>query len=323
MPPLDIRFGSGDNRPFMEPVYVGIEIGGTKIQVVTGDNRARILERHRFTADRTSGGEGIRNQISSALQEVQTDHSVQAIGVGFGGPFNRETGRTCCSHQVQGWDDFPLRDWLSDQAGGVPVHIDNDANTAALGETFAGAGRGESPVFYVTMGSGIGGGLVVDGELYHGALPTEAEIGHVRLNPDGETLESKCSGWAVDQRLREYAGVAPGSPLAKRLANGEGSEARHWVPAMDDGDEGAQELFLETCRDLAFGLSHVVHLLNPSVIILGGGLSLLGEPLRAGVESALGQAIMEVLRPGPSVRLAKLAEDAVPVGALHLALTAG
>ena len=79
----------------------------------------------------------------------------------------------------------------------------------------------------------------------------------------------------------------------------------------------------DVCRECAFGLSHVVHLMNPTVIILGGGLSNLGEPLRGGVESALGQAIMEVLRPGPSVRLAKLAEDAVPVGALHLALTSG
>jgi len=307
----------------MEPVYVGIEIGGTKIQVVTVDDRARIVDRHRFTADKALGGEGIREQISGALRVVQADNAVRAIGVGFGGPINRETGRTCCSHQVEGWDDFPLRDWLSDQAGGAPVHIDNDANTAALGEARAGAGQGESPVFYVTLGSGIGGGLVVDGELYHGALPTESEIGHVRLTPEGETLESRCSGWAVDRRLREYVQANPSSPLTKPLAKREGGEARHWLQAIEEGDEGARAMLSDVCRELAFGLSHVVHLMNPTVIILGGGLSNLGEPLRGGVESALGQAIMEVLRPGPSVRLAKLAEDAVPVGALHLALTSG
>ncbi len=309
----------------MEPVFVGIEIGGTKIQIVTGDDHARILDRHRFTADKALGGEGIRAQISGALKEVQSANTVRSIGVGFGGPFNRKTGRTCRSHQVEGWDDFPLRDWLSDQGGGVPVSVDNDANTAALGEARSGAGQGASPVFYITLGSGIGGGLVIDDELFHGALPTESEIGHVRLNPEGETLESRCSGWAVDRRLREYAKVNPASPLAKRIVGNskEGGEARYWLDAIGDGDEGARELFADTCQNLAFGLSHVVHLLNPSVIILGGGLSLLGEPLRAGVESALGQAVMEVLSPGPSVRLAKLAEDAVPVGALHMALTAG
>jgi len=323
MPPLDIFLGSGDNHPFMEPVFVGIEIGGTKIQVVTGDDRARILERHRFVTDKSLRGEGIREQIARALKKIQSVNVVRAIGVGFGGPFNRETGRTCCSHQVEGWGDFPLRDWLSGQVSGVPVCIDNDANTAALGEARTGAGQGESVVFYITLGSGIGGGLVVDGELYHGALPTEVEIGHVRLNLDGESLESKCSGWASDRRLREYAAANPDSPLAKRLVKREGGEAEYWMDAIEDGDEGARELFTETCRDLAFGLSHVVHLLNPSMIILGGGLSLIGEPLRAGIETALGQAIMKVLLPGPSVRLAKLAEDAVPVGALHLALTAG
>ena len=136
--------------------------------------------------------------------------------------------------------------------------IDNDANTAALGEALAGAGRGLSPVFYVTLGSGIGGGLVIDGTIYHGALPTEAEIGHIRLNQAGETLESRCSGWAVDRRLREYAAGNPASYLAKRLDD-EGDEARHLSKAMKGalirhlvsrGDEtGHPELALKSLSD--------------------------------------------------------------------------
>ena len=306
----------------MESVFVGIEIGGTKIQVVTGDDQAQVVTSNRFNADLAKGAEGIREQIAAALADIANRQQIAAIGVGFGGPFNRETGRTCCSHQVEGWDDFPLRDWLSEQAVGALVAIDNDANTAALGEALAGAGRGLSPVFYVTLGSGIGGGLVIDGTIYHGALPTEAEIGHIRLSQAGETLESRCSGWAVDRRLREYAAGNPDSPLARRLDGGRG-EARHLAKAMADGDTGAKAIFDETCAGLALGLSHVVHLVNPQAILLGGGLSLIGEPLRSGVEAALGQAIMDVLKPGPSVRLASLGEDAVPVGALLLALNAG
>jgi glucokinase len=107
--------------------------------------------------------------------------------------------------------------------------------------------------------------------------------------------------------------------LAKRL-DGEGGEAQHLAKAMADGDAGAKAIFDETCGELALGLSHVVHLINPATIILGGGLSQIGEPLRLGVAPALGRAIMDVLKPGPSVRLAKLGEDAVPVGALILAL---
>jgi len=306
----------------MESVFVGIEIGGTKIQVVTGDGKASIIGRQRFVANPVRGAEGIREQIASALANIAKRKQIAAIGVGFGGPFNRETGRACCSHQVAGWDDFPLQAWLGEQAGGTPLSIENDGNTAALGEALAGAGQGQSPVFYVTLGSGIGGGLVIDGSIFHGHSMTEAEIGYVRLNPAGDTLESRCSGWAVDRRLREYAAGNPDSPLARRLDGGRG-EARHLAKAMADGDTGAKAIFDETCAGLALGLSHVVHLVNPQAILLGGGLSLIGEPLRSGVEAALGQATMDVLKPGPSVRLASLGEDAVPVGALLLALNAG
>jgi len=309
----------GINRQFMDSVFVGIEIGGTKIQVVTGDSQARILDRKRFVADPVKGGKGIRDQIVKALKQIQLKHSICAMGVGFGGPFNQETGLTCCSHQVNGWDGFPLRKWLSDQFNGIGVNICNDANTAALAEARVGAGRGESPVFYITLGSGIGGGLVVDGKLYNGALPSEMEIGHVRINNEGETLESRCSGWSVDKRLRNYIEANSDSRLA-RIVESRGGEAKYLLSAINEGDEGIRVVFDEVCQDLAFGLSHVVHLLNPAVIVLGGGLSLMGEPLRLGVEQMLKRIIMEAMKPGPIIRLATLKEDAVPIGALHLAL---
>ena len=309
----------GINRQFMDSVFVGIEIGGTKIQVVTGDSQARILNRKRFVADPVQGGKGIRDQIVKALKQIQLKHSICAMGVGFGGPFNQETGLTCCSHQVNGWDGFPLRKWLSDQFNGIGVNICNDANTAALAEARVGAGRGESPVFYITLGSGIGGGLVVDGKLYNGALPSEMEIGHVRINNEGETLESRCSGWSVDKRLRNYIEANSDSRLA-RIVESRGGEAKYLLSAINEGDEGVRVVFDEVCQDLAFGLSHVVHLLNPAVIVLGGGLSLMGEPLRLGVEQMLKRIIMEAMKPGPIIRLATLKEDAVPIGALHLAL---
>ncbi len=303
----------------MDSIFVGIEIGGTKIQIVTGDSQARILDRKRFIADLVQGGEGIRDQIVKTLKQIQLKQSIYSIGVGFGGPFNRETGLTCCSHQIHGWDDFPLRKWLSDQFNGVGVNICNDANAAALAEAREGAGSGESPVFYITLGSGIGGGLVIDGELYNGALPSEMEIGHVRINNEGETLESRCSGWSVDKRLRSYIEENSDSSLAK-IVESRGGEAKYLLPAINEGDEGVRVIFNEVCQDLAFGLSHVVHLLNPAVIVLGGGLSLIGEPLRLGVEQMLKQTIMEAMKPGPIIRLATLKEDVVPIGALHLAL---
>src|SRR5881409_3832894 len=199
------------------------------------------------------------------------------------------------------------------------VFVDNDANVGALGEATLGAGSEFNPVFYVTLGSGVGGGLVVDGQIYHGARPGEAEIGHVRLDRKGTIVESRCSGWAVDARIRELKTADPASLLAKLVGDSAGGEARYLVAALRQGDGAARRILTETAEDLAFGLSHVVHLFHPEVIILGGGLSLAGEPLRAAVESALGVFTMAAFAPGPQIRLAALGEDAVPIGALELA----
>jgi len=299
-------------------VNLGIEIGGTKLQIVVGDSSSRIVERRRLTVNPRRGGAGIRDQIQSTLGELLVQFRLEAIGVGFGGPVDRENGRICRSHQIEGWTDFDLGAWLGSIAK-VPVRVENDANTATLGEALQGAGVGFNPVFYVTLGSGVGGGLVVDGKIYHGATPGEAEIGHVRLDRSGTIVESRCSGWAVDARIRELTKVAPDSALAKLCAGSTSGEARFLVAAIQKNDSGARRILEATTEDLAFGLSHVVQLLHPEVIVLGGGLSLIGEPLRAGVETALRRFTMEAFLPGPAIRLAALGEDAVPVGALELA----
>ncbi|MDB6124716.1 MAG: glucokinase, partial [Pedosphaera sp.] len=187
------------------------------------------------------------------------------------------------------------------------------------GEALHGAGVGFNPVFYVTLGSGVGGGLVVDGKIYHGAKPGEAEIGHVRLDRHGTIVESRCSGWAVDARIRELKVRHPESVLSKLTEGMTGGEAKHLPEALKQADAVAQHLLQEVAEDLAFGLSHVVQLLHPEVIVIGGGLSGVGEPLRAAVERALKFFVMGAFLPGPQIRLTGLGEDAVTMGALQLA----
>ena len=302
----------------MQRSFLGIEIGGTKLQLVAGDADARITARRRFTVDKARGGAGIREQIAAALPKLMDLAKPAAIGVGFGGPVDSATGQICCSHQIEGWSEFPLGEWLRGLTG-LPVTVDNDANTAALGEALRGAGVGSNPVFYVTLGSGVGGGLVVAGRIYHGAKPGEAEIGHVRLDKSGVTIEQRCAGWAVDRKIREACQREPRSPLAQLTADADHGEARALAPALAQGDALAWRILDEVADDLAFGLSHVTQLMNPEVIVLGGGLSLVGEPLRAAVASALKRYVMEAFAPGPRVALAGLGEDAVPTGALLLA----
>jgi glucokinase len=294
---------------------LGIEIGGTKLQIVTGLADGTILERRRISVDRERGGAGIREEIARALTELLPAVQPAAIGVGFGGPVDWRTGRICCSHQIEGWSEFPLGEWLHSLSG-RPVRVDNDANTAALGEAMCGAGFGHNPVFYVTLGSGVGGGLVVDHTIYHGASPGEAEIGHLRLSKDGTTVEARCSGWAVDARIRALRHSVPDSLLVRLTAETAGGEARHLATALAAGDSPAESILVETANDLAFALSHVVHLFHPQAIVLGGGLALVGEPLRRAVERELSAFVMQAFAPGPRVCLASLAEDAVPVGAL-------
>jgi glucokinase len=302
----------------MTPLFLAIEIGGTKLQLCVGDASGHILARWRYAVDAAAGGIGIRQQIDAALRDILPQYAVDAVGVGYGGPVDWKTGQICCSHQVEGWADFPLGDWLREKTA-KPVTIDNDANVATLGEALCGVGRTRNPVFYVTLGSGVGGGLVVDGRIYHGARPGESEIGHVRLDRSGTIVEQRCSGWAVDARIRDAVRASSDSILARLAQGSSTAEARHLAPALERGCSVARGILDEACIDLAFGLSHVVHLFHPEVIVLGGGLSLVGEPLRAGVAHALGGFVMQAFAPGPKVALAALREDAVPVGALLLA----
>ncbi len=297
---------------------LAVEIGGTKLQLALGDGTGAIRVRRKLEVARGAGAAGIREQIARTVPELLRDGPVAAAGVGFGGPVDWRTGRICLSHQIEGWSEFDLAGWLGGIVG-APVFVDNDGNVAALGEARRGAGAGRRTVFYVTLGSGVGGGLIVDGAIYHGAAPGEAEIGHVRLDRSGVIVEDRCAGWAVDRRVRAEVAVAPGGSLARRVAADPGGEARHLPAALADGDPLAVRILADTAGNLAFGLSHAMHLFHPDVIVLGGGLSGLGEPLRAAVADGLKGFLMEALVPTIDVRLTALGADVVPVGALLLA----
>jgi glucokinase len=298
-----------------DPTFLGLEIGGSKLQLAAGAANGAIAKSQRFKVDPTLGGVGIRAQIQSVLPSFLELARPRALGVGFGGPVDWRTGRISRSHQIEGWSGFDLRSWLGTLTG-LPVVVDNDANIAALGEAVLGAGAGRTPVFYVTLGSGVGGGLVVDGAIYHGAVPGESELGHVRLDREGTIVEQACSGWAVDARIRALLQTQPESVLSRLAGESPGHEARHLSAALQANDATAWALLREVAGNLAFALSHVIHLFHPAVIVLGGGLSLVGEPLRTEVARSLPGWVMEVFREGLEVRLAVLGEAAVPAGAL-------
>jgi len=300
--------------------YLGVEIGGTKLQVVLGDANAEILERSRMAVERAAGAAGVREGVEKGIERVLSagDCEARAVGMGFGGPINIDTGNVSLSYQIDGWAGFDVATWLAELTG-LPVRVDNDANTAALAEARKGAGRGLGRVFYVTLGSGMGGGMVVDGDIYHGARPGESEVGLMCFDKSGATVESRCCGWAVDRKIRRHVVAQPDGVLARLVGGGHGGEARHLGPALQEGDAGARAILEETAEDLAFALSLAAHLFHPHVLVIGGGLSLVGEPLRAEVARRLPRFMTTAFKPGPEVRLATLGEDVVCVGALLLA----
>lgn len=157
------------------------------------------------------------------------------------------------------------------------------------------------------------------GEFIMAQSPARRRLDTCDWTKRGTILETRCSGWAVDARIRALRTSQPTSILAKMCGSSEGGEARHLAAALERGDSAARQILDETADDLAFGLSHVAHLFHPEVIVIGGGLSNIGEPLRASVEKSLRGYVMGVFLPGPRICLTKLAEDAVTVGALELA----
>jgi glucokinase len=276
-------------------MYLGIEIGGTKLQLGLGPGDGTLAGLWRGTVNVAEGPEGIRRQITAAVPELLSrtglDRAqVKGVGIGFGGPVDDATHTVIKSHQIEGWDDFPLADWIEDLLG-WPAVLGNDADVAGLGEALFGAGKGFSPIFYITIGSGIGGGLIITGQIYRGCGRGAAEIGHLQMSGeywnsggpyDNVPLESLASGWAIEQMVRsraEYLGEE--SRLLRQLAGGEVSRitAREIAEAAEAGDRIADWALAEARHQLSIAICQVIALLCPRRIVIGGGVSLMGEQL--------------------------------------------
>jgi len=339
-------------------MFLGIEIGGTKLQLGVGlGDGSPFVELQRFDVEPGRASSGILERIEDAGTTLKSKHGFTVIGIGFGGPVVTGTGRTIKSHQVDGWIDFPLAQWCQ-RTLGLPTVLANDCDSAGLAEARFGAGQGARVVFYVTVGSGIGGGLVVDGQVYHGAGSAAAEIGHLRpgLHADRpeETVEAIASGWgiaaAAQARLAEpishqlkpvQDGIRSLNPeeVRQRLIEVEeakeefaadllqrcegrvdGLTAKHVTQAAADGNEIAREVLGHACQALGWAIAQTITLLSPDVVVMGGGVSQTGDALFL---SPLAKEVRRYVFPPlvDTYRIlpARLGEASVVHGALALA----
>ena len=309
------------------PLSIGIEIGGTKTQVGVGTAERGLLNGGivRRQVQREKGADGILKDIVSMVEEVLASQhlvfsDIGKIGFGFGGLLDSARGVTLKSYQIEGWTDFPLKGWAEGQWG-KPVFVENDASTAGLAEYCRGNGRGCSRLFYITAGSGVGGGWIVDGKIDNGQGLGAAEIGHMWV-PDPwngilTELEQVCSGWAIGRRAQ--LATSNSDSLMQELAGSiDRIDARIVYQAAEQKDQTALQILSETCQTLGAAISNVVALLHPQRVILGGGVSLMGSIFWKLLQDEFRSRLMPTFAPQVELVPAKLQEDVVVTGALCL-----
>ena len=276
---------------------LAIDVGGTKFSIAIFDGD-RMVRRESHRTDAEGGRDWMLAQIASIARAWQIETPIDRCGIGFGGPVIFKDQRVALSTHVGGWRDFQLTDWVRDLLG-VPAIMDNDANAGALGEGRFGAGRGCSPLFYMTLSTGIGGGICEDGRIWRGAYSYGGEIGHLTIRPDGPPclcgwrgcFERMCCGLWLE---RDYG------KTAEDLMQDPAFVSRYVV-------------------DLALGLKACIMLLNPARIVIGGGIAKAGARLFDPLRTELHRQITSWSGARIDVVPAALGDDSVLYGALALA----
>ena len=309
-------------------IFAGIDIGGTKIALGLAGLDGQLLSVLRFPTQIELGPHRI---MQSALDELEQmalnlDAQIAAIGVCCGGPLDRQKGLILSPPNLPKWDEFPIIKVVNKRFA-VPAVLDNDANAAALGELHYGAGRGLRDLMYMTISTGIGGGLIISGEVVHGVADAAGEVGHMTVQPDGPAcgcgsrgcLEVLCSGTAIARRARKRLLSAN----VHSSLSGKDITAKVVAEAARDGDALAREVWDETVHYLAIGISTIISVLAPEAVILGGGVSLAGDQLVLPLTKLVQNRSR--LFPADKVNIlqAALAGDSGVYGSLFLAQRAG
>jgi glucokinase len=276
---------------------LAIDIGGTKFSMAAFEGECMVRRDSRAT-DKEGGRGWMLDQISGIAREWHREARFERCGIGFGGPVNFAEQRIALSTHVGGWRDFRLADFVRDLLG-VPAIMDNDANVGAIGEGEYGAGKGCSPLFYMTLSTGIGGGIYDAGRVWRGADSYAGEIGHLTIHPDGPECLCGARG------------------CFERMCCGLWLERDHGRPAkelMRDPDFVARYV-----PDLALGLKAAIMLLNPARIVIGGGIAKAGDALFVPLRAELRRQITNWSAARIDVMPAGLGDDSVLYGALRLA----
>ena len=284
---------------------IGVDLGGTNIiaGALSADGKRHLAIRS-VPTNAESGADGVADRIIDVIEAVMRDTIAETgakksdfigVGVGAPGPLDREKGLVVVAPNL-GWKNYPLRDRVSERMK-LPVTLDNDANCATVGEWWQGAAQGGTTIIGMTIGTGIGGGLILDGKLFHGASDVAGEIGHTTIDLNGRhckcgnygCLEAYASGPAIATRAREVLVREETASLLPSLVGGrlDAITAETVYKAAQQGDAVANEIVRDTARYLGAGIANLLNIMNADVVVVAGGVTQAGDalftPLRAEV----------------------------------------
>lgn len=315
----------------MEECVLAIDIGGTKIAAALVDRAGRISFRQQCPTNAHEGAEAILRRIVRLVEEVRAAGAgvtPAGVGVGTGGWVDPQDGHIVyATPLLPGWTGLPLRARLA-EALGLSVAVDNDVNVAGLAEATLGAGRGYSPLLCLAVGTGIGGALILDGRVYHGAIGAAGAFGHVSI----DALHGRACNCGNLGCVEMYA--AGPAMLADWLAEAGETRARAWLgrdlaqaslPDValllrrdDEAGQLTRQVVQQAGRHLGYALATLLHALNPAAVVIGGGAAQVGAPFLAGIRQVIAARAMPAYRQTP-VLPARFGADAALVGAAVLA----
>ncbi len=264
-----------------EPLFLGVDIGGTKCAVVLGDRAATILEREEFPTELgTEGRNRTLELLKSSAASMAAQKDIQALGIASGGPLDTERGVVLCPPNLGGWENLPIVEIFQEELS-IPTYLENDANAAALAERRFGAGRGVANLVYLTFSTGMGAGIILDGRLYRGTSDQAGEVGHVRIADEGPTgygksgsFEGFCSGPGMARMmvseimaLPQEIGSSEAQERYKKPREITGKDVADWAKR---GDPLALKVVATSGEHLGRGMAVLVDILNPELIVVGG-----------------------------------------------------
>lgn len=310
---------------------IGIDLGGTNLKAGVLDPSGHLVLHGSIPTEADGGVDHVIRRMAALVEELADEaglqrQDIEGIGVGAPGPLSHERGIVYNAPNLPGWVNVPLRKRLSELTG-LPVVVENDANAAAFGEFVAGADRGVRSLVLLTLGTGIGSGIVLEGQLWRGCDEAGAEMGHVILIPDGRPcpcgqrgcFERYASASAVAERLAEAVRAGQRSALREQIEAGRTPGAREVLAAASAGDEPAARIWDETCYYLALGCITIEHLISPQRIVLSGGLTNAGKHLLEPVRAHFARLRWHLTQPSVEIVLSTLGTEAGIIGAAALA----